>query len=105
MLVELKADVPGPDIDPESAQFIPRAESIVGRLDPQRYRTRLNSAEASVATARARLQVVEREIENVLPRQIAAAHATLMLARQEFQQMETLARREAATQADRCPGA
>jgi multidrug efflux pump subunit AcrA (membrane-fusion protein) len=99
MLVEPGTDVEGPDIDPDSTRFIPRTGGIIGRLDPQRFQARLNSAEAGVATAQARLQAIEREIENVLPRQIAAAQATVVLARQDFQRSESLARQQAETPA------
>lgn len=99
MLVEPGSDVEGPQIDPDSTRFIPRTGSVIAQLDPQRFQARLNSAVAGVATAEARLQAIDREIQNVLPRQIAASQATLVLARQEFQRTETLAQQQAATQA------
>ncbi len=100
MLVEPGEDVAGPEIDPDSTRFKPRTGTLVGRLDPQRFEARLNSAKASVATAQARILAIEREIENVIPKQVAASQATLVLARQEFQRAETLRRQNVTTQAE-----
>lgn len=100
MLVEPGMDVEGPELAPDSNQFVSRTGTLVGRLDTQRFDARLSSAKASVEVAQARILAIEREIENVIPKQVAAARATLVLARQEFQRTETLRRQNVSTQAE-----
>lgn len=98
-ILEPGTNVDGPDIEEDGRTFVPRTGEVLARLEPSRYVTRLASARASEATAEARLEAARREIDTVLPRQIAAATASQRLAEQEFERHKQLRASNASTQA------
>ncbi|MGD9853491.1 MAG: efflux RND transporter periplasmic adaptor subunit [Planctomycetaceae bacterium] len=99
MILEPGTDVAGPVFDPESEQPIPDSGTVMSRIDRRNYEVRLASAQARERTAQAQLAASQRELEFVVPQQIASAVATLTLAAQEFDRWSKLRERDAATQA------
>ncbi len=57
--------------------------TVIARLDDERYRIALREQEALLASARARLEASETELAEIIPEQLKAAQADLLLQDQE----------------------
>lgn len=99
-MVEPGTDVRGPDVADGKETFLPKTGTVLARLDDTRFRARLASVQANLATTEAQVEAVTRELKNIIPKQIAAAEANKTLAEQRFTQQESLFNKGAATQAD-----
>lgn len=97
-ILEPGINVEGPSVDPATEEFLPHTATVIGKLDPTRYQVRLASAQAGVATAQARLNASDKDVRDVMPKQIRAAEATVQLAQQEYGRAKNLIASQAATQ-------
>jgi len=73
--------------------------TVIARLETRRYDLALESAKARAATAAAQLTAAESELNNVHPKQIDAAQASVTLAQQELERTKKLFDQGASTQA------
>ena len=96
-IIEPGRNAAGPEIDPASSQAVPRSGAVLAKIDASRYEASLASAKARVVNMQAQLEAAEREIEQVLPKQQAAAAASRKLAEQEFARQEQLRAGNATT--------
>ena len=84
-IIEPGTDVDGPQLNESGDRFLTETGELIARLDPMRFEAKLASAQARVSTEKARLVAADRELQQVVPKQIRAAEAAVTLARQEFE--------------------
>ncbi|MCA8995694.1 MAG: HlyD family efflux transporter periplasmic adaptor subunit [Planctomycetaceae bacterium] len=99
-IIEPGTDVVGPTVEDGANTFVPESGTLIARVDAARYQAQLKSAQASVKTAEAQSQAIQLELENVIPKKIAAAEANKTLAENQFRRQEDLSKQQATSQAD-----
>lgn len=76
------------------------AGTVIARLEEDRFQLKLAGARARLKTTQAQANAKESELKKVIPARINASRANVTLATAEFERVQKLVKREAATQAD-----
>nr|WP_236649162.1 HlyD family efflux transporter periplasmic adaptor subunit [Rhodopirellula sp. SM50] len=99
-VLEPGEDIDGRLVDPKDKTKVIMEGTKLAQIEPARYEIALQTAEANLDVALLGKEEIEIRLDESLPAQIESAEADLELAKAEFDRIEKLAERNAASQSE-----
>lgn len=99
-VLEPGEDIDGRLVDPQDKTKVIMEGTKLAQIEPARYEIALQTAEANLDVALLGKEEIEIQLDESLPAQIESAEADLELAKAEFDRIEKLASRNAASQSE-----